>query len=158
MRVSAASMVEVEEQARALADGIEATLPRWVERSVERLLVGHLGSADPGVMAEARAAGQRAVADVGPRLRSLLAADIDAQTTNPLSILRQAVRYPTEVLRRAGVPPVQRDRFAEQHFPDDLYDLTPTSFADVDPSLFEAGIAWGASKAWLHKQRHGPRP
>ena len=147
-------MVEVEPQARALADGIEARLPLWVERSVERVLVAHQGCADAGVMAEAVQAGRRAAADIGPRVRSLLAADIDAQHTNPLSILRQAVRYPTGVLRRAGVPPAARDRFAEERFPDDDYDLTPASFADIHPDLFEPGVAWGAAKAWLHKHRH----
>lgn len=147
--------VSVEEQARALADGVEATLPGWVERSVQRVLVAHQGWADPEVMASARAAGDRARADVVPRVRALLGADIDDQRANPLSLLRQAVRYPTEVLRQAGVPPVRRDRFSEERFPDDDYDLTPASFSDIDPALFEPGVAWGAAKAWVHKQRHG---
>ncbi|HSH61546.1 MAG TPA: hypothetical protein VK988_18250 [Acidimicrobiales bacterium] len=152
------AMAVLEEQARALADGVDATLPRWVERSVERLLVAYSGSADPAAMAAARDAGKRARADVGARVRALLDADIDEQHTNPLSILRQAVRYPTDVLRRAGVPPVERDRFAEERFPDDDYDLTPASFADIDPSLFDVGVEWGAAKAWVHKQRHGVPP
>lgn len=144
----------VEEQARALAVGICAALPGWVERSVERLLVAYRGAADPSVMASAREAGARAGADVGKRVRSLLAADIDDQHTNPLSVLRQAVSYPTEVLRHAGVPAVERDAFSEERFPDDDYDLTPASFADVDPQLGELGLAWGAAKAWEHKRRH----
>lgn len=146
---------QLEEQARNLAEGVEASLPRWVERSVERMIVAHLGSADAVVMAMARRAGEQARAHIGPRVRALLSADIDEQWANPLSILRQAVAYPTEVLRQAGVPPVQRDRFAEERFPDDDYDLTPASFADIDPSLLDPGLAWGAAKAWLHKQRHG---
>jgi len=147
-------MDAVEEQARALADGIEAALPGWVERSVERRLVAFRGAADADVMAAAREAGARARSDVGARARALLEADIDAQRTNPLSILRDAVRYPTEVLRRAGVPPVERDDFVTARFPDDDYDLTPASFADLDPALAEHGFAWGAAKAWAHKQRH----
>ena len=151
-------MTPLEGQARALADGVDAALPGWVERSVEHLLVAYTGSADPAAMAAAREAGERARSDVGARVRALLETDIDDQHTNPLSILRQAVTYPTEVLRRAGVPPVERDRFAEEHFPGDDYDLTPASFADIDPSLFDAGLEWGAAKAWVHKQRHaGPR-
>ncbi|MDP8991731.1 MAG: hypothetical protein M3N31_01530 [Actinomycetota bacterium] len=146
--------MSIEEPARALADGLDAALPGWVERSVERVLLAHQGSVAPAVMAAARHAGQRARADVGSRVRALLAADVDEQPTNPLSILRQAVPYPTEVLRRAGVPPVERDRFARERFPDDDYDLTPASFADIDPSLLDVGVAWGAAKAWVHKQRH----
>ena len=149
------AMVVLEEQARALADGVDAALPRWVERSVEHLLVAYKGSAEPAVMVAAREAGEEARADIGVRVRALLEADIDEQRTNPLTVLRQAVRYPTEVLRQAGVPPVRRDGFAEERFPDDDYDLTPTSFADIDPSLFDPGLAWGAAKAWVHKQRHG---
>jgi hypothetical protein len=64
------------------------------------------------------------------------------------------VKYPTEVLRAAGVPPVQRDSFVEQAFPDDIYDLAPASFADLDPALQEAGLSWGAAKAFDHKRRH----
>ena len=144
----------MEQEAKALADGIEAALPGWVERSVARLLVASRGEADAAVMAEAREAGAQARADIGGRARALLESDIDRQRTNPLSLLRQAVRYPTEVLRRAGVPPVVRDDFLTARFPDDDYDLTPASFADVDPALHEPGIAWGAAKAWAHKQRH----
>lgn len=148
----------VEEQARALADGVEEAVPGWVVRSVERLVVAYRGRADPAVTAAARAAGERARADVGARVRALLEADVDEQRTTPLSILREAVRYPAEVLRRAGVPPVERDEFAEARFPDDDYDLTPATFADVDPGLAEPGLAWGAAKAWTHRRRHGGGP
>lgn len=144
--------------ARALADAVEETLPQWVERSVERVLAAAGGRPDPQVQAAARAAGRQAVDDVGPRLRSLLAADVDEQWANPMSLLREAVRYPTAVLRAAGVAPVERDDFARERFPDDDYDLTPTNFAEVDRSLAEVGIAWGAAKAWEHKRRHGSPP
>lgn len=148
----------MDEQARALIDGIDARLAGWVERSVERVLTAHRGSVDPEAMAEARRAGERARAHIVPRVRALVMADIDEQRANPLSILRQAVPYPTEVLRQAGVPPVERDRFAAERFPDDDYDLTPASFADIHPSLLEPGVAWGAAKAWAHKQRHATPP
>jgi hypothetical protein len=147
-------MTSMAERARALADGVDAALPGWVERCVERTLAARGEAPGPEVTAAARRAGEQARADVGARVRALLEADIDVQQANPLSILRQAVPYPTEVLRKAGVPPVPRDRFSEDRFPDDDYDLAPASFADVDPSLLEAGVAWGAAKAWLHKERH----
>ena len=143
----------MEEYANALADAIEEALPRWVERSVERILVAYAGAADPAAMAEAVAAGSRAVAEVMPRLRALLATDIDEQRTNPLSLVRAAVSYPTEVLRAAGVPGIVRDEHDERHFPDDDYGLTPMAFADVDPSLHELGILWGAVKAKAHLDR-----
>jgi len=148
--------VDVDQPAlgRALADGLCDALPGWVERSVERMLVAYHGTLDAGAMAAAHESGAKAAGEIGPRIRALLDADIDEQRANPLSIVREAVHYPTDVLRAAGVPPVQRDRFAEERFPDDDYDLTPTSFADIDPRLQETGLAWGAAKAWEHKRRH----
>jgi hypothetical protein len=144
--------------ARALADGIDAALPGWVERSVARLMVAWLGEVPDGVAEAARAAGEAARAEIGGEARALLEADIDEQAGTPLTVLRRAVRYPTLVLRAAGVPPVERDRFAAAAFPDDDYDLCPGSWADVDPGLTDLGIAWSAAKAFEHKRRHRPPP
>ena len=129
----------------ALADAIDAALPGWVVRCVvERA---------PELRDEAEAAGERARLEVGAQVRALLAADLDEQQAGPLSLLRAAVRYPTEVLQRAGVAPVARDDFAERAFPGDVYDLSPAAFADIDPALTEPGIVWGAAKAHVHKLR-----
>jgi hypothetical protein len=137
-----------------LADGIERALPSWVEGSVARLMTAYRGSVDDEVAAEAIEAGRRARAEVGPQVRGLLEADLDEQWTNPLALVRRAVRYPTEVLRRAGVPGVVRDEQAERQFPDDPYDLTPTRFADLDPHLHDLGLRWGAAKAFVARARH----
>ena len=114
------------------------------------------GPPDPAVLSAARDAGGRAAAEVGPAVRALVEADIDAQRTTPLTLLRSAVRYPTRVLQQAGVPPVERDPIQVRLLPDDLYDLSPASFADVDPSLAEPGMVWGAAKALAHRRRHAP--
>lgn len=133
--------------AETLAAGIEATLGPWVERSVAAIAEAWR----PGLATEladaARRAGGRALTEVGPKVRDLLAADVDRQRTSPLALLRGAVRYPTEVLAAAGVPEVVRDEFAERAFPTDVYGLAPAAFADVSPSLHEPGLAWGAAKA-----------
>lgn len=142
----------VSEHGAALASALEEVLAAWVVRSV-RL---RLSRDDPAVMEAAAVAGRRAVGDVAPRVRALVEADIDAQATTPLALVRQAVRYPTEVLAAAGVPPVERDDFSRDRFPDDVYDLTPARLGDVDPRLHDLGIVWGAAKAFAHKQRHGP--
>ncbi len=151
---------ETTDPATALADAIEAALPGWVERSVARRAAGAGRAVDPDVARAATAAGVRARVEVGARVRRLLALDIDEQRTNPLSLLRDAVRYPTEVLRGAGVPVVERrDDFAIRAFPDDEYDLTPATWADVDPSLQDPGITWGAWKAYTHlSRRREPDP
>ncbi len=142
--------------ASALADAVDAALAGWVVRSVERLLLawqGGTGSVDPRVLADARAAGEQARADVGGQVRALLALDIDEQPTTPLTLLRRAVRYPTGVLRAAGVPEVVRDARDEELFPDDVYGLAPATFADIDPALHDPGLAWGAAKAHVHLAR-----
>lgn len=140
-----------------LAWAVEAALPGWVVRSVERVLVAWRREVDPAVMTEAEAAGARAAAEIGARLRALLEADIDDQRSTPLAVVREAVRFPTEVLRRAGVPPRSRDAAAEALFPDDDYDLVPGSLADIEPALAELAIGWGAWKAMAHRRRHGRR-
>ena len=136
---------------------MDAALPRWVERSVARVLAAWLGGPpDPEVLEAAREAGMQAAEEIGPAVRALVEADIDAQRTTPLALLRSAVRYPTRVLQQAGVPPVERDPIQVRLLPEDLYDLSPASFADVDPSLAEPGMVWGAAKALAHRRRHAP--
>jgi hypothetical protein len=150
------------EHAGRLADGIEAALPAWVERVVSmRWRQWRDEDPPPALLAAAAEAGRSARDDVVPRLRELLAADVDAQWTNPLSLARAAVVHPTRVLGDAGVPPVQRDEHAERLFPDDRYDLSPAAFADLDPGLHEPGLLWGAAKAHVvlaRRRREGRRP
>ena len=143
----------VESTAIPLGEAIERALPGWVERSVTRLAVAFHGRVDDEVQVAAAEAGQRAAIEVGREVRDLLALDIDDQRTTPLTLLRGAVRYPAEVLRAAGVPPVVRDEAQERLFPDDDYDLAPANFADVSPDLADVGLAWGAAKAYTHLQR-----
>jgi hypothetical protein len=140
-----------------LADAIEVAIPGWVIGSVGRVMARQSATMTPEIRRAADAAASEAQATTGAAIRALLAADIDDQRSTPLTILRQAVRYPTRVLQDARVPAVPRDRFAARAFPHDVYDLTPASLADVDPDLTDLGISWGAAKAFEHKHRHGPR-
>jgi hypothetical protein len=138
--------------ATALADGIEAAIGPWVLASVDR----RAGGRDLREVAAPAAEGARRA--VGPAVRDLLARDVEQQPTTPLALVRSAVRFPTQVLADAGVDPVGRDPLATAAFPDDLYDLTPGSLADLDPDLVEAGIVWGAAKAHtiLRRRRSAP--
>jgi hypothetical protein len=136
-----------------LVHGIEEALPGWVEAQVARIMVAWSGEVPTAVRDEAGRAGRAARDELGPQIRALLALDIDDQRTNPMAFVRSAAAYPTAVLRSAGVPPVERDATAEAQFPDDDYDLVPTRFADLDPSLHEAGLLWGAAKAHVHLRR-----
>lgn len=134
--------------AEDLADKIEWALRMWVPDRVEERMTQWQGSVPREVLDAAEEAGVEAVAVVGPTVRALLRADVDQQGASPLALLRgTAVPFPTRVLRDAGVPPVVRDEFAERAFPDDPYDLSPATFADLHPSLHEPGLVWGAAKA-----------
>jgi hypothetical protein len=149
----------IEQIGASLADALADAIPRWVEASVDRVVRAWTGrEPDADVLAAAADAARLAGAEVTPKLRALLASDIDEQRTTPLALVREAVRYPAAVLRSAGVPGVERDRFAEEAFPDDDYDLTPANLADVDPGLGDLGLAWGAAKAWEHRRRHEHQP
>lgn len=140
--------------ATTLADAVEAALPVWVERVVAQRWREWRSEEPPAdVQAAARAAGARVCAEVGPALRDLLATDVDQQQTNPLALIRRAVPHATSVLADAEMPPVRRDADAERLFPDDRYDLTPASFADLDPSVHEPGLEWGAAKAHIILRR-----
>lgn len=140
-----------------LAEGVAAAIGPWVVHCITRVA----DQWQPGLSAKladaAQLASVAATEAVAPAVSDLLAQDVEQQRQNPLAIVRPAVRYPTEVLAAAGVPPVVRDAFAVEAFPDDLYNLTPASFKDLAPSLGDVGIAWGAAKAFVIRARHQPR-
>jgi hypothetical protein len=143
-----------------LSDRIEAAIPPWVDRCVRRVLSEQGIAVDDDLSHRIGDAATAAHADGALRVRRLLATDIDQQSGNPLAIMRSLVRFPTAVLGAAGARPVARDEFSERSFPDDVYDLSPATFADVDPALHEPGLAWGAAKAHIHlarRRREGKR-
>jgi hypothetical protein len=139
--------------AEQLADAVDEALPRWVERCVRRVADQQRFDLDDAAERRLAAAVDEVRNDGGQRIRTLLATDIDEQAGTPLALLRSLVRYPTEVLRAIGAVPVSRDEFQQRSFPEDVYDLSPASFADVDPALHEPGLAWGAAKAYVHLAR-----
>jgi hypothetical protein len=138
----------LERYATQLGDAVAVALPRWVQRVVAERYHQWCGDPLPPPVDDAvREAADSAAAAVVEPMRALLATDVDQQPTNPLSLLRGAVVFPTQVLAGAGVPEVERDADARRLFPQDVYDLTPGSFGDVDPELHEPGLVWGAAKA-----------
>ena len=150
------------ETAEALIVAVPPAVAHWVTRSVEQILDAW-SATDPAVLppparaealTQAAQAAGRAEVQVSAELIELLRSDIDAQRRTPLEVVRGALGYPTAVLEHAGVPEVQRDRFAEERFPDDHYDLTPASLGALDPALAEVALVWGAAKAATHRRRH----
>lgn len=142
------------ESADHLVTVVEAALPGWVEHQVATVLEAQGRPVGTDVAQRARSAGEEAVAEVGPALRSLLATDPDEQTSTPLQVIRGAVRYPTRVLEDARADALPRDHFQAERFPDDPYDLTPAGFADLGEEVHDAGLRWGVARAMVHKLRH----
>ncbi|MDQ6840702.1 MAG: hypothetical protein M3137_20785 [Actinomycetota bacterium] len=147
-------MTTPDDPGRNLADGIDEAVAPWVVRCVTSMMVAWRGQCPPQVVAAAASAGAAARAEVTPRVRALLEADIDEQRSTPLAIVRSAVRFPTAVLAAAGCPEVVRDDFNARSFPADVYNLSPASLGDVAEDLREPGLIWGATKAFEHKRRH----
>ena len=98
--------------------------------------------------AAAIAAGDAATARVVAALRDFFATPPTEQRTTPLELVRTATHDVTGVLAAAGIPPVERDAFAERAFPDDLYDVIPATLADLgDDELGPLQLVWGLAKA-----------
>ena len=136
-----------------LVRAVDGSIGAWLRSCVESVLASQQRAIDDHARSLIAVAERDASRDIGDRLRDLLARDIDEQSQNPLSILRSAVSYPTKVLRDLGAQPVERDEFDTHAFPDDEFGLTPAAFADLGPAVHEAGMAWGAAKAFVHLQR-----
>lgn len=151
--VDPADEARFREISSALVERTESVVPGWIERLVVDRARQWSGHVSPEVVASATTAGSAAAADVSARLRALVETDLDEQWTNPLSLLRDTTRFAHDVLADLGVPAVARDQFSTRSFPDDDYGLMPAAWEDVDPSLHEIGLAWGAAKAYLFKAR-----
>ena len=133
---------------------VDAT-PRWIRHSVLAVTRAQqipIPDDRRGLVEEAAARGEQFV---DRHLRELLETDIDRQTTTPLSILRDAARFPVEVLHDLGAQEVHRIDVERWAFPNDPFGVTPVSLAELGTEVQQAGIAWGAAKAYLHLQRRG---
>jgi hypothetical protein len=130
---------------------VARTLPGWVVTKVA-FIADAWGRLDANARArldaDAVTAGEAASARVVARLGDFFSTPPAEQRTTPLEIVRTATGEVTAVLAAAGIPPVERDAFAERAFPEDLYDVTPASLADLgDDDLGPLQLAWGLAKA-----------
>ncbi|MEX2323089.1 MAG: hypothetical protein WEA29_04890 [Acidimicrobiia bacterium] len=80
-------------------------------------------------------------------LSELLDLPAAEQRRSPLELFQEAMRFPTDALEAAGVPPVSRDPVSESALPGDLYDLAPASSQALGEDAWRAHLEWGANKA-----------
>ena len=143
--------------AQALVECIETELVDWLI-SLVRSRAATDGTETWNKIAETtEQVAAEASIEVMADIKELLATDVDQQVRGPLEILRSAVRYPTQILREAGVAPTERDDWDSRVFPEDIYGLSPANFGDISEKLQSAGISWGAAKAHvvLARRRSG---
>lgn len=150
-----------DDRLRELADALlrcaDEVVAGWIAGLVRsRAAAAGSGAVGPDrVEAAAVAAGADARAELMPVLSALLHADPEDQAVNPLLLFRAVTGHATAALADLGVSPVDRDEFARDRFPDDVYDLVPATWTDIDPELHAPGLAWGAAKAFVVRARHG---
>ncbi len=138
----------------ALYEAIAPRLGPYVADAVRRQLEGAGRPVGAGEIAAGEVAAHRCEERVLPALRELLSADVDAQATTPLSLVRRALDEATVALMQLGLDPPVRDRFSLEAFPADRYGLYPASIAVLGPQVEELAITWGAAKAMAHRRRH----
>lgn len=136
-----------------LIAAVDRVVEGWLARTAMTVHVTHRGAPLPEFVEKVEAAARTGGRWTVERLRAALEVDVDAQRVNPLQILREAVRFPSQVLRDAGVPPAVRDEYDERINPEDIYGIGPAHWSDIDESLTEPGIVWGAAKASTVLQR-----
>lgn len=80
-------------------------------------------------------------------LEGLLSLPFGQQPRGPLEVFQEAMRFPTEALRSAGLEAPTRDAAVREALPGDAFDLAPASSQALGQEVWEAHIAWGAAKA-----------
>jgi hypothetical protein len=153
-RRGAARMAEA---SAIISAGVARCAAGWTERVVgERADEwGQLGAGPRDALrADAQRAGERAAARVAAELQALFVLDASQQRTTPLAIVRTLRVEATDVLTRAGVPPVVRDPYEVRAFPDDVYGIVPHAIVELgDDDLGPALLAWGLGKAAVLRAR-----
>jgi len=135
--------VQLDEAPATLLTAARRVVPTWLRRLATQAYVR--GGGDPAVVAAELDRTVDAAADAAlQRLAELLATDVDHQRTTPLSVFRDATVPVADLLRVHDVPPPAANPASPAT---DDYQLQPATWADIDPTLHEPGLTWGAWKA-----------
>lgn len=141
-----------------LATAMTERIPSWVERAVRERAMAAGVTVDETARARIAHVGDELARSLADPLRAVLTADVDAGAGTPLATVRAEIAPVTAILDDLGVRRSRRDDFSTRHFPLDHHDLGPASFADIDESLLEPGLRWGAARAHVHLRRRRVGP
>lgn len=143
-----------DDPANVLLSAARRTIPTWLERRLFEQVAGSAdGDVDEATAARVAAVAASTAADMLVALAALLNAELDDQATSPLAVIRAGVGPANALLSDLGATPPTLDEFERRNFPDDRYRLGPKSWSDIDPSLHEPGLTWGAWKAFTLMRR-----
>ena len=141
------------ELAASLLDCIVAAFPAWMLRTAGVRATRSGVALDRINRDRIEAVALMLATEITPRLKASLTADVDAGGPTPLSVLRSANGPLNDLLDELGVTPGSRDPFLVERFPDDRHDVGPAAFGDLDESVHEPGLMWGAARAHIHLSR-----
>ncbi|MEY3805477.1 MAG: hypothetical protein RIR69_289 [Actinomycetota bacterium] len=144
---------ELEPYPKALCDAVVHAVPGWLTTRITALVEGVSTDDRDKVLSALDDIVERTQRSVRHDLYGLLLQDVDEQRQNPLQVLRNSIKYATDVLNSCGIPHVVRDEFDVKAMPDDVYALGPLTWKDLSEEVHEAGINWGAWKAATVLQR-----
>lgn len=111
------------------------------------------GDIPPASQQRAEAAVEAAAAEAHRLLTELATADPATPLSGPLERLRRSVSPVTDLLGEAQAQRPRRDPVDIEMRPDDVFAIGPLAFTDLSAEVHDAGITWGAAKAYMHTQR-----
>ena len=87
------------------------------------------------------------VGHLAKSLDTLAGLPLQDQVKSPLELVREATAPITRLLSNRRVSTPDRDAWAVEVHPDDLYDLYPASSRDLSEEAWQLHVAWGVDKA-----------
>lgn len=132
---------------RTLQHEIAAAVPEWIERQVAPRCLEFLGSTkvDASELAEEF---DRIPIRVTERLDRMVSAPLTESVSGPLEQIRLALAPTTAwVIEQRGTV-----TGGVAGLVGDPLELGPITFRDLGDAVHDAGIQWGAAKAFLHHQ------
>jgi hypothetical protein len=141
------------EIAADLLDAMVDAIPAWVRRTVEARAAGSEIALDEPQRGRIAQVASDLAAALTPQLEQVLTADVDGGSGSPLAVVRSGTGTLNDLLDELGIPRPARDDFSVSRFPEDRHDIGPAAFVDIDESVHEPGIMWGAARAHVHLRR-----
>ncbi len=134
------------EEGRLLVDAVGRHLAPWVADRLRERFPAIDDDTVSGVT-------EQVVSTAMTALTDLVASEPQQQTTTPLAIVRASMTPATRALHDGGIEPIRRDPVQRRIDPDDPFGLGPANWAELGDDVAEAGLRWGAAKAFEHLRR-----